>query len=173
MERRRRKKEDSINLMTILLWTAAIALIVIGVAGTVVPVLPGPILAFAGIALAAWIDDFARIPVWLLGVIALLTVLAWAVDYIAAAMGVKRTGASRLAIIGAAIGTVAGIVSGLWGLLFMPLVGAAIGEYIVQRDLRRAGKVGIAASVGLLVGTVAKLAIVLTIVGIFALALVF
>jgi len=146
---------------------------VIGVAGTVVPVLPGPILAFAGIALAAWIDDFARIPVWLLGVIALLTVLAWAVDYIAAAMGVKRTGASRLAIIGAAIGTVAGIVSGLWGLLFMPLVGAAIGEYIVQRDLRRAGKVGIAASVGLLVGTVAKLAIVLTIVGIFALALVF
>ena len=47
--------------MTILLWIAAIALIAIGVAGTVLPLLPGPILAFAGIALAAWIDDFARI----------------------------------------------------------------------------------------------------------------
>ncbi len=159
--------------MTILLWIAAIALIVIGVAGTVLPLLPGPILAFAGIALAAWIDDFARIPAWLLAVIALLTVMAWAVDYIAAAMGVKRTGASRLAIIGATIGTVAGLLSGLWGLLFMPLVGAAVGEYIVQRDLRRAGKVGIAASLGLLVGTVAKLAIVLTMVGTLLFALLF
>ena len=159
--------------MTVLLWIAAIALITIGVMGTVLPLLPGPILVFAGIALAAWIDDFARIPMWLLGVVALLTVMAWAVDYIAAAMGVKRTGASRLAIVGAAIGTVAGILSGLWGLLFMPLLGAAIGEYIVQRDLRRAGKVGIAASIGLLVGTVAKLAIVLTMVGIFVFALMF
>jgi uncharacterized protein len=159
--------------MTILLWIAAIALIVIGVAGTVLPMLPGPILVFAGIALAAWVDNFARVPIWLLGVVALLTVMAWAVDYIAAAMGVKRTGASRLAIAGAALGTVAGILSGLWGLLFMPLVGAAIGEYIVQRDLRRAGKVGVAASIGLLVGTVAKLAIVLTMVGIFVFALIF
>ena len=159
--------------MTMLLWIAAIALIVIGVAGTVLPLLPGPILAFAGIALAAWIDDFARIPVWLLGVIALLTVMAWAVDYIAGAMGVKRNGASRLAIIGAVIGTAAGLLSGLWGLLFMPLVGAAIGEYIVQRDLHRAGKVGIAASLGLLIGTVAKVAIVLTMVGTFLFALLF
>ena len=159
--------------MTILLWIAAIALIAIGVIGTVLPLLPGPILVFAGIALAAWIGDFARIPMWLLGVVALLTIIAWAVDYIAAAIGVERTGASRLAIVGAAIGTVAGILSGLWGLLFMPLVGAAIGEYIVQRDLRRAGKVGVAASIGLLVGTVAKLAIVLTMVGIFVLALIF
>ena len=98
--------------------------------------------------------------------------IAWAVDYIAAAIGVKRTGASRWAIIGAAIGTVAGIFSGLWGLLFMPLVGAAIGEYIVQRDLRRAGRVGVAASIGLLIATVAKLAIALTMVGIFVFALI-
>jgi len=158
--------------MTVLLWIAAIALIVLGVAGTVIPALPGPILIFGGIALAAWIDDFARIPIGLLVVFAVLTVIAWGVDYIAAAIGVKRTGASRWAIIGAAIGTVAGIFSGLWGLLFMPLVGAAIGEYIVQRDLRRAGRVGVAASIGLLIATVAKLAIALTMVGIFVFALI-
>ena len=157
--------------MTAILWICAVALILIGVAGTVLPVLPGAILVFAGIALAAWIDDFARIPVWLLVLLGVLTVMAWAVDYVAAAAGAKRAGASRLAMIGAAIGTLAGILSGLWGLLFMPLVGAAIGEYLAQRDALRAGKVGIATWIGLLLGSAAKVAIVLTMVGIFLFAL--
>jgi uncharacterized protein YqgC (DUF456 family) len=155
----------------VILWIAAIALIVIGIAGTVLPALPGAILVFAGIALAAWIDDFVRIPAWLLLILAALTALAWVVDYAAAAVGARRAGASRQAIMGAAIGTVAGIFSGLWGLLFMPLVGAALGEYLAQRDLRRAGKAGIVTWIGLLLGTGAKIGIVLTMVGIFAFAL--
>jgi uncharacterized protein len=157
--------------VTVILWIAAIALIMVGIAGTVLPALPGAILVFSGIVLAAWIDDFARIPAWLLLLLAALTVLASVVDYVAAAVGAKRTGASRQGIIGAAIGTIAGILSGLWGLVFMPLIGAAIGEYLAQRDLLRAGKAGIATWIGLLIGTVAKVAIVLTMVGIFVFAL--
>jgi hypothetical protein len=157
--------------VTAILWLAATALIVIGVAGTVLPVVPGAILVFGGIALAAWIDDFARIPVWLLLLLAVLTAMAWVVDYLAAAAGAKRAGASKLAIIGAAIGTLAGIFSGLWGLLFMPLAGAAIGEYVAQRDLRRAGKVGLATWIGLLLGTAVKVALVFAMVGIFVFAL--
>ena len=157
--------------VTAILWLAATALIVIGVAGTVLPVVPGAILVFGGIALAAWIDDFARIPIWLLLLLAVLTAMAWVVDYLAAAAGAKRAGASKLAIIGAAIGTLAGIFSGLWGLLFMPLAGAAIGEYVAQRDLRRAGKVGLATWIGLLLGTAVKVALVFAMVGIFVFAL--
>jgi len=82
-------------------------------------------------------------------------------------------GASKLAIVGAAIGTVVGVFTGLWGLLFMPLIGAAIGEFVAQRDLRRAGKVGLATWIGLLLGTAAKVAIVFAMVGIFVAALVF
>jgi uncharacterized protein YqgC (DUF456 family) len=149
----------------------AIALIVIGVAGTVVPALPGAILVFAGIALAAWIDDFERIRPWVLALLDVLTATAWIVDYVAAAAGAKRVGASRLAIVGALIGTLAGIVTGLWGLLFMPLAGAAIGEYVAQRDARRAGKVGLATWLGFLLGSAAKVAIVLAMVGIFVAAL--
>ena len=78
--------------VTAILWLAATALIVIGVAGTVLPVVPGAILVFGGIALAAWIDDFARIPVWLLLLLAVLTAMAWVVDYLAAAAGAKREG---------------------------------------------------------------------------------
>ena len=158
--------------MTAILWVGAVALIVLGVAGTVVPALPGAILVFAGIALAAWIDDFSRIGPWMLALLGALTVMAWIVDYVAAAAGAKRVGASRLAIVGAVAGTLAGIVSGLWGLLFMPLVGAAIGEYLARRDTVRAGKVALATWLGLLLGSVAKIAIVLTMVGLFVVALI-
>ena len=158
--------------MTAILWTVSGALILLGLAGTVLPALPGVTLVFAGIALAAWIDDFARIPVWLLLILGVLTAVAWVVEYAAAAMGAKRAGASRLAVVGAVAGTLAGIFSGLWGLLFMPLVGAAVGEYVAQRDLRRAGRVGIATWIGLLLGTAAKVAIAFAMVGIFVFALI-
>jgi uncharacterized protein YqgC (DUF456 family) len=157
--------------VTIVLWIIAIALIAVGVVGTVVPAVPGVILVFAGMALGAWIDGFTRIPAWVVVILGVLAALAWIVDYIAGALGAKRAGASGRAIVGAAVGTVAGIFTGLWGLVFMPLVGAAIGEFSAQRDLRRAGKVGVATWIGLLLGAAAKIAIVFAMVGIFVTAL--
>ena len=153
--------------MTIALWIVALTLIVVGVVGTVLPALPGAILVFAGVALGAWIDDFTRISGWTLLVLGILTLLAWAVEYVAAVAGARKAGASRQALIGAAIGTVAGVFTGLVGLVFLPLVGAAVGEYLAQHELRRAGRVGIATWLGLLVGTVLKVAVVFLMVGIF------
>ncbi len=157
--------------MTVVLWIVAVLLIAVGVAGTILPAIPGVTLVFLGMLLGAWIDGFARIPVWLVVVFAVLTAIAWAVDYFAAAAGAKKVGASKLAVIGAMIGTVAGIFTGFVGLLFMPLLGAAIGEFIAQRDLRRAGTVGIATWLGLLVGTAVKVAIVFAMLGVFVVAL--
>jgi len=153
------------------LWIVAVLLIVIGVAGTVLPALPGAILVFAGIALAAWIDDFTRISGWTVGVLGVLTLVAWGADYVAAAMGAKKAGASKQAVIGAALGTIAGIFTGLIGLVFMPLVGAAVGEFVAQQDLKRAGKVGVATWIGLAIGTIAKVVIVFVMVGVFVAAL--
>lgn len=144
-----------------------------GLAGTVLPALPGIPLIFGGVLLAAWIEDFHRIGGWTIGVLAVLAVIGIAIDYVAAAASARRAGASRQGVIGAAVGTVAGIFTGLWGLVFMPLVGAAIGEFIAQRDALRAGKVGIAAWLGLLVGTAAKIAIAFTMIGVFVAALIF
>ena len=158
--------------MNSLLWIAAIALIVIGLAGTVLPAIPGVTLVFLGMLLAAWIDHFARIPVWLVIVFAALTAITWAVDYFSAAAGAKKVGASKLAVAGALIGTLLGIFTGLWGLLFMPLAGAAVGEFMARRDVVRAGTVGIATWLGLLVGTAIKVAIVFAMIGAFIVALV-
>ena len=158
--------------MTTTLWIVAVLLILVGVAGTVLPALPGVPLIFGGVLLAAWIDDFQRISVVTVVVLAVLAVIGIVIDYIAAAMSAKRAGASKQGIIGAAIGTVAGVFSGLWGLVFMPLVGAAVGEFIAHKDAFRAGKVGAATWFGLLVGTAIKLAIAFTMVGVFIAALV-
>ncbi len=159
--------------MNTVLWILALALVAVGVVGTVLPALPGAVLVFAGIAFAAWIDGFARISGATLAVLGVLTVLAWVVDFAAAALGAKRAGASPQALAGAALGTLAGVFTGLWGLLFMPLAGAALGEFVARRDVARAGRVGIATWLGVLLGTAAKVAIVFAMLGVFAAALLF
>lgn len=157
--------------MTTLLWMVAVALIVVGVVGTVLPAIPGATIVFAGIALAAWIGDFARIPVWIVVVAGVLAVLTWVIDFAAASVGAKRVGASPWAVAGAAIGTVAGVFTGLVGLLFLPLAGAALGEYLAERDMLRAGKVGLATWLGIVIGTALKVAIVFAMLGMFVAAL--
>lgn len=157
--------------MTELLWVVAVLLVVVGALGTVLPALPGVPLIFIGVLMAAWAEDFQRIGGWTVGVLAVLAVIGLVVDYVAASLSAQRAGASRQGIIGAAIGTVAGIFTGLWGLVFMPLAGAAIGEFIAHRDALRAGKVGVATWFGLLVGTAVKIAVAFTMIGVFVAAI--
>ena len=146
-------------------------LVLAGLAGTVLPLLPGTLLVWAGLLLGAWIDDFTRVSVLTVVVITLLAALAWALDFVAGLMGAKRAGASKLALVGAAVGTIVGIFMGLVGVLFMPLVGAAIGEYWAQKDQQRAAKVAFATWLGLMLGMVAKVVISFVMVGIFLVAL--
>lgn len=153
--------------MTTVLWVVAVLLILVGIAGVVLPALPGVVFVFGGILLAAWIDEFTRIGVWTVVILGVLAAIAFVIDYVASTVAAKRAGASKLGLLGAALGTVLGIFTGFIGLLFMPLVGAAIGEYLAQRDALRAGQIGVATWIGLLVGTVLKLAIVFTMVGVF------
>jgi uncharacterized protein len=157
--------------VTGILWAVAVVLMAAGLVGTVLPALPGMPLIFVGILLAAWAENFDRIGGWTLGILAVLTVIGMAVDYVAASMSARRAGASRQGVLGAAIGTVAGIFTGLWGLIFMPLVGAAVGEFLAHRDAIRAGKVGMATWVGLVIGTAVKIAVAFTMIGVFLAAL--
>ena len=151
----------------ILGWVVVVLLMVVGVVGTVLPALPGTILVLAGIVLGAWLDDFTRVKWWVVAIVSVLALIAWATDYLATILGAKKAGASKWALIGAALGTITGIFMGLIGVLFMPFVGAALGEFIAQRNTRQAAKVGFATWLGLLVGTVVKLVLVFMMIGIF------
>jgi hypothetical protein len=154
-----------------LLWVVCAALLVLGLAGTVLPMLPGTLLVWAGIVLGAWIDDFARISVTTVVVITVLGVLAWALDYVAGLMGAQKAGASKQALVGAAVGTVVGLFMGLVGVLFMPLVGAAVGEYLAQKNHKRAAQIGLATWVGMMLGMIAQVVLTFVMVGIFVAAL--
>ena len=156
-----------------LLWILCAALILAGLAGTVLPVLPGTVLVWGGILLGAWIDDFARVSVTTVVVISVLAILAWGLDYAAGLLGAQKAGASKLALMGAALGTVVGLFMGLVGVLFMPLVGAALGEYMARKDEARAVKVGLATWVGIMMGLLAKVVLSFIMVGVFAAALLF
>ncbi len=149
------------------------ALILVGLVGTVMPALPGAVFVLAGIVLAAWIQDFQQITWWAVGACIMLTVLSFILDYAAGIMGARRVNASKDAVIGAAVGTVVGLAMGFVGVLFMPLVGAAVGEYIARKDQKNAVKVGVATWLGTMVGLVAKVVIAFIMLGIFLVALIF
>lgn len=153
-------------------WVLSVLLIVVGIAGTVLPALPGPAFVLAGVLLAAWIEGFTRVGVVTVAMVSVLAVLAWILDYAAAMLGAKRAGASRQALAGAAIGTVAGLFFGFVGVLVFPLVGAAIGEFLARRDHQHAIKVGLATWLGILAGLAGKVVAVFMMVGIFLVALV-
>jgi uncharacterized protein YqgC (DUF456 family) len=152
------------------LYLLGAVLVAVGVAGTVLPALPGPILVFAGLLLAAWADGFAHVQTPALAVLGLLTAACYAVDLAATALGAKRVGASPRAMLGAALGSLAGLFFGLPGFLLGPFVGAVVGEYTVQRNLERAGRAGVGAWLGIALGAAAKLGLVFAMLGVFAAA---
>jgi uncharacterized protein len=159
--------------LTVLLWLAVFALIAIGLAGTVLPALPGVPMIFLGVWLAAWIDGYERIGALTLTILGLLTAVAVAVDFIASALGARRVGASRQAITGSVLGSLIGVFFGLPGLLLGPFIGAVVGELSARGGLRQAANVGVATWVGLLFGTLAKLALSLAMLFSFAVAYFF
>ena len=156
----------------LIFYVIAALLILVGLAGTILPALPGLPLMFAGMLLAAWAGQFTQIGGWTIGVLAVLTLVSLGVDLAATAMGAKRVGASKLAMFGAAIGTLlGGLIFSIPGLIIGPFIGAVAGELITGRQLKDASRVGVGTWVGLAVGTALKLAMAFAMLGIFAFAL--
>lgn len=158
-----------------LYYLIATALIVIGLVGTVLPALPGLPLVFAGMLLAAWAGDFQQVGIPMLVVLGLLTVLSLGIDLGATALGAKRVGASRKAIIGAMLGTLLGLMFGPLGLVLGPFAGALAGELLHRRSLGAqhlgdAARIGFGTWMGILFGIVLKLGLAFAMLGLFALA---
>lgn len=144
--------------------------VLIGLAGLVLPALPGVPLLFAGLLLAAWSDGFVHVGGWTVLLLAGLTFFAVLVDLAASAFGTRIAGASGYAFLGAGIGAIVGVFFGIPGLMFGPFLGALGAEWLVSRNLERAARAGGGAALGLLLGAAAKIAIAVAMLGIFALA---
>lgn len=151
-------------------YLVAALLVLVGVAGIILPALPGVPLVFVGLLIAAWTEGFNRVgwvPLLVLGV---LTVISIIVDVVSTVVGAQKVGASRLALLGAAIGTIVGLFFMPIGLFAGPFIGALIGEYLHGRHLGQATKVGMGTWLGIVLGVALKLALAATMIAVFAVA---
>ena len=156
--------------MTPALYVVGCALVAVGLAGIVLPAIPGVPLVFLGVVAVAWADGFEKIGGWTLGVCGALAILGVAVDYLAGAMGAKQFGATKWGVLGAVVGLVFGLFFGLPGMILGPAIGAVAFEYWKNPDFKAASKAGAGVMVGFAIGIVAKCAIALAILGVAGLA---
>ena len=145
----------------------AALLVILGLVGTVLPVLPGVLLVFAGLFLAAWAENFQHVGAVGLTIIGVLGLSSLVADFVGSLLGAKRVGASPLALAGAAIGGGLGIFLGIPGILLGPFIGAVAGEYLARGRWRQAGKVGVGTWIGLFVAAVAKVVIAFLMIATF------
>lgn len=141
-------------------------MIIAGLAGTIIPALPGVPLIFVGLLIIAWAGEFQAIGWPTIIILAILTAIAWIVDLVAGAVGAHRLGASRRSFWGATIGAVAGMFFGLPGIILGPFIGAVLGELSSGRDVFHSGRVGVGTWLGMIVATAVKLAIAFLMLGI-------
>ena len=159
--------------MEIALYLLAALLVIGGLAGTVLPILPGIPMIFGGIWLVAAVDGYRHLGLWWLLIIGALGTLGVIVDFVAGTLGAKRVGASQRALWGAAVGTLLGMFFGIPGLLFGPFLGALAGELASGTSVLRSAHVGIGTWLGLLFGTLVKLVLSFVMIGLFGVAMLF
>ena len=153
-------------LITYGLYAVSFVLILVGLAGTIIPALPGIPMIFAGGWLIAYLEDYQFFAWGTLIALGVLTVISLIIDWVSQTMGAQKAGATKLGLTGAFVGTIVGIPFGLVGIFLFPVIGAFVGEMIGHRDMRKAGKVSWATWIGMIAGIAAKLAIAFIMIGI-------
>ena len=144
-------------------------LMIAGVAGSLLPVIPGTPLILLGALIYAVATDFQPVDGWRLLLLVGLAVVAYTLDYLSGALGTRKLGGSRWAMFGAVCGGLVGLFFGPLGILIGPILGAVGVELIYRKDMNVAVKSGAGAVIGMFLGVVAKLAISVVMVGLFSL----
>lgn len=142
--------------METLLIILAFTCIIIGIIGSVLPVLPGVPLSYGGILLLHFTEK-VQFSIQFLIFWALMVILVQLLDYYVPIWGTKKFGGSKRGIWGCAIGMVVGIFIGPWGIVLGPFVGAILGELSGGKQTQEAIKAGFGSFMGFLLGIVSKL----------------
>lgn len=134
--------------------------VLLGIAGCVLPILPGPVLSFLGLLLLALLKQFSPpLTPTLIIIMAILTVVVTIGDYLIPLWGAKRYGATKWGIWGSVIGMAIGIFFSPFGMLLGAFIGAVTVEWLVQKERGKALKAGWGVFIGSLAGTALKLGV--------------
>ncbi|MFO8087116.1 MAG: DUF456 domain-containing protein [Bacteroidales bacterium] len=147
--------------MDIVLIIAGALLLLIGLAGCLIPVIPGPPVSYAGLLLLHFTEQYSFEPktliIWLS-----ITLLVTLLDYVVPIYGTKKLGGSRKGVWGSTIGLIFGLIIaptgiGAIAIIIGPFAGAYIGEMMEYNDSRRALRSAFGSFIGFLTGTLMKL----------------
>lgn len=159
-------------MLQILVLVAVLAVMLLGIAGAVVPVLPSTPVILLAAFIYALVEGFTEITWPVLVTLLVLTLVSQLLDYLAGVYGAQKMGASRAGMVGAFIGAIIGLFFGLVGIVIGPFVGAFAGEILIgKKDVTASLKSGAGALLGLLGGTLGKLVIAVIMVGVFIISL--
>ncbi|RTE08834.1 DUF456 domain-containing protein [Paenibacillus whitsoniae] len=154
--------------MVTLAWVLVILLFVVGMAGAVYPVLPGVLAIYGAFFLYGWLISFEPFGWWFWTIQTLIVVIIIVADYAVSALGVKKFGGSRAAVIGSTIGLIIGpFVIPAFGLILGPFIGAVLGELIIGTNWKLAIKSGIGSVLGFFASSVVKIALQLVMIILF------
>ncbi len=154
--------------MDLFWWLFAIVLFAVGLVGTVVPILPGTTIILAGAVIHRMMLGPEKSIGWpTIGVLVLLTLATYALDFLGSYFGAKYFGATKWGTFGAIIGALIGLFFGIIGLFVGPVIGAITGEFIAGKRMIGAGKAGWGSLLGNLAGMIGKLVIALAMITIF------
>ncbi len=156
-------------LLHVLVISLTALFFLVGVIGSVVPLLPGAPLILVGAFLYAWYTDFISITWTTLIWLAVLTTLSYSLEFLASVLGVKKYGGTSWGMAGAFLGAILGIFFGIPGLILGPFLGALFLEMIRTGDLKQSVRSGWGTFIGFLLGTLGKLVIALIMIGVFLL----
>jgi uncharacterized protein YqgC (DUF456 family) len=159
--------------MNILWWTLSLVLMLAGLAGTLMPMVPGTVLILGGAVLHRLTLGAGHSVGWgTIVALAVLMIISHVLDFMSGSMGAKYFGATRWGAIGGIIGGIAGLFFGLIGIFVGPLLGVLAGELLGGSGIVPATKSTWGTLLGTAAGMVAKAAIGLLMIAWFAIALV-
>ncbi|GIP31161.1 DUF456 domain-containing protein [Paenibacillus sp. J2TS4] len=156
--------------MAILGWILIVALFVVGMLGTVFPVLPGVLAVYAAFFVYGLFFSFEPFGFWFWAIQTAIVIALLVADYMISALGVKKFGGTKASVIGSTIGIMIGpFVIPFAGLILGPFLGAVIGELVVGANWKQAGKAGIGSVVGFFSSVIVKILLQLLMIFLFIL----
>ncbi|MFD1614628.1 DUF456 domain-containing protein [Gelatiniphilus marinus] len=153
--------------MDIILIIIAALIMLLGIIGSFLPVLPGPLTSWIGLLILHF-TDAVPMDKWFLLITLVIAVLIWVLDYIIPAIGTKRFGGTRSGMIGTTLGLIVGLIAPIpGGIIIGPFVGALIGELLNNADSKTAFKAALGSFIGFLTSTFIKFIVAIIYLGLF------
>lgn len=158
-------------MITVTLAIICSILMLVGLLGVVLPIIPGIPLSWLGLFIYAAGTSFERISVTTIVVFFILMLVSLAIDFFAPILGAKKYKSSKLGVFGAFVGITVGIFFGIWGIILGPFVGALLGELISGKGTKQAFGSALGTFIGMILGSLLKIIIILVMAGFFIVSL--